>query len=329
MSLSRVVSRRIAGVLCGLTCVALSLAVRAQQQIPDGYVPGEVILQFRPDVDPAQRAAIRAAHNGSLVRAYAALRMERVTIPAAANAEAVARAFSNHPEIEAAQPNFIREAVSVASPNDPYYVNGNLWGLTKISAPTAWSAFGAGSDTVVVADIDTGVNYAHPDLAPHMWTNPGETAANGVDDDQNGYVDDVYGIDAFNNDSDPADDHGHGTHTSGTFGAVSDNGIGVAGVAPNVKILACKFISSRNTGTDADAIECFNYVVGMKQRGVNIRITSNSWGGARGGSFPSAGGYTAQWIATDVGWQQLTARAYDSKGAVGTSSSVRVRVRRK
>ena len=287
MSITRVVSRCTAVVLFGLTCVAFAPA-RAQQPNAGAFVQGELIIQFRPGVGPAQRAAVRAAHNATVLREYATLRMERVSIPAAANALAVAQAFSARPEIEAAQPNFIREAVSTASPNDPYYVSGDMWGLTKIAAPAAWSAFGGGSDTVVVADIDTGVNYAHPDLAAHMWTNPGEIPGNAVDDDQNGYVDDVYGIDTVNNDSDPADDHGHGTHTSGTFGAVSDNGIGVAGVSPNVRILACKFISSRNTGSDADAIECFNYVVGLTQRGVNIRVTSNSWGGERDAFFPTA-----------------------------------------
>jgi subtilisin family serine protease len=214
--------------------------------------------------------------------------MERLAIPANANPAALAQAFSAHPEVEAAQPNFVRRTTSFASPNDPYYLDGSLWGLAKISAPSAWSAFGAGTDTVVVADIDTGVDYTHPDLAAHMWTNPGEVAGNGVDDDQNGYVDDVYGIDTANNDSNPADDHYHGTHTAGTFGGISDNGYGVAGVAGNVKILACKFITASATGSDADAIECFNYVVAMKQRGVNIRVTNNSWGGARDTYFPSA-----------------------------------------
>ena len=261
----------------------------AQQQEPAGrYVAGELIVQFRTGVSEAQRAAVRANVNASVLRRYDALRVERIAIPAAANPIALAQAFSANPDVEAAQPNFIREAVSTSSPDDPYYVNGSLWGLSRISAPSAWSAYGAGTDTIVVADIDTGVDYTHPDLAAHMWVNPGEVAGNGFDDDHNGYVDDVHGIDTANNDGDPADDHGHGTHTSGTFGAVSDNGTGIASVAPNVKVLACKFISAGGTGSDADAIECFNYVVAMKQRGVNVRVTSNSWGGERGAYFPSA-----------------------------------------
>ena len=97
---------------------------------------------------------------------------------------------------------------------------------------------------MVVADIDTGVDYNHPDLAANMWINPGEIPNNGIDDDGNGYVDDVLGIDTVNDDSDPMDDHGHGTHTAGTVAAAGNNGIGVVGVAWGHEILACKFLNS-------------------------------------------------------------------------------------
>jgi len=270
----------LAAFLCSLA--ALTAVPSAQQGTREVLVPNELIVQFRNGVTEGQRGAVRAANGLQTLKRYQQVRAEHVRIQGNANPIALARALSAQPEIEAAQPNFIRRTTSVGSPNDPFFVNGNMWGLAKISAPLAWSSFGAGADTVVVADIDTGVNYNHPDLAGNMWHNPGEIAGNGIDDDQNGYVDDIYGIDTVNNDSNPIDDHGHGTHTSGTIGAVSDNGIGVTGLAKNVKILACKFLSAAGSGTDADAIECFNYVVAMKQRGVNIRVTSNSWGALRG-----------------------------------------------
>jgi subtilisin family serine protease len=147
-----------------------------------------------------------------------------------------------------------------------------------IDAPEAWDIT-TGSGDVVVGVIDTGVDYTHPDLAANMWHNPGEVPGDGIDNDNNGYVDDVYGIDACNHDSDPMDDQGHGTHCSGTIGAVGDNGIGVAGVNWHVKIMALKFLSAEGSGDTADAIECLNYAVMMRQRGVNIPLTSNSWGG--------------------------------------------------
>src|SRR5439155_9028487 len=139
-----------------------------------------------------------------------------------------------------------------------------------------------------VAVIDTGIRYTHEDLASNMWRNPGETgldangndkATNGIDDDGDGYVDDVYGINAITGSGDPGDDYFHGTHCAGTIGGVGNNGVGVAGVAWHVKLMACKFISSEGWGYISDAIECIDYA-----RHKGARIMSNSWG--------SWGGYT-------------------------------------
>ncbi len=165
---------------------------------------------------------------------------------------------------------------AAVTPNDASY--GSLWGMTKIGAPTAWETT-TGSSSVVVAVIDTGVQYTHPDLAANMWTNPGEIAGNGIDDDGNGKADDVYGIDTVNNDTNPMDDHSHGTHCAGTIGATGNNSVGVAGVNWNVKIMALKFLNSSGSGSTAGAVAAINYAVMMKQRGVNVRVLSNSWGG--------------------------------------------------
>ena len=132
----------------------------------------------------------------------------------------------------------------------------------------------------MIADIDTGVAYDHVDLAANMWHNPGEIPGNGIDDDGNGYIDDVYGIDSVNGDSDPYDDHGHGTHTSGTAAAVGNNGIGITGVAWQARIMALKFLDAGRSGTDADAITCIDYVVDEKlNHGVNVVAINASWGG--------------------------------------------------
>jgi hypothetical protein len=159
------------------------------------------------------------------------------------------------------------------------------WGLTNdrgVSALSAWD-INSGSASVVVAVIDTGVDYNHPDLAANIWANPGEVAGNGVDDDGNGYVDDVHGINALQdavNKGDPMDDNRHGTHVAGTIGAVGDNGVGISGIAKQVKIMPIKFMDAGGSGRLSDAITAIDYMVMMKTNyGVNIVVSNNSWGG--------------------------------------------------
>ena len=120
-------------------------------------------------------------------------------------------------------------------PNDPRY--DELWGVKKIGSAAAWDT--AAGENAVVAVIDTGVDYTHPDLAANIWTNPGEIPGNGIDDDGNGYVDDVHGYDFVDQRRRPVDDNGHGTHVAGTIAAEGNNGVGVVGVAWKARIMAC------------------------------------------------------------------------------------------
>jgi hypothetical protein len=194
--------------------------------------------------------------------------------------------------VEYAEPDY---RVSIASnfPDDPRFEE--LWGLhntgqtggspgADINATGAWDLT-TGDREVIVAVIDTGVDYTHEDLAGNMWANPGEVV-NGVDDDGNGYVDDVHGINAVLGTGDPFDDHRHGTHVAGTIGAVGNNGVGVAGVSWDVRIMALKFLDASGDGFVSDAIECLEYAAAMKtEHGVNLKLSSNSWSG---GGFSQA-----------------------------------------
>lgn len=180
-------------------------------------------------------------------------------------------------------PNF--ELKALGQPNDPQFAS--TWGLSTdrgIDAPGAWDIQTSSSDEVI-AVIDTGMDYTHPDLAANAWVNPFEIAGNGVDDDGNGYVDDVHGMNAVTGSGDPMDDNGHGTHVSGTIGAVGNNGVGVAGINWDAKIMALKFLAADGGGSLAGAIQAINYMVAMKNKGINIRVSNNSWGGA-GASQP-------------------------------------------
>src|SRR5437867_7705804 len=201
--------------------------------------------------------------------------------------------YRRRPDVLYAEPNWIVDAQVV--PSDPSF--SSLWGLNNtgqnggipdadIDAPEAWDIT-TGSSDVVVAVIDTGIEYTHPDLAANMFRNELDCNSNGIDDDGNGLVDDCFGIDTANNDSNPMDDAnpGHGSHVAGTIGAVGNNAVGVVGVNWAIRLMACKFLGSTGSGTTADAIDCLEYVKLMKDRGVNIVATNNSWGG---GGFSQA-----------------------------------------
>jgi subtilisin family serine protease len=192
------------------------------------------------------------------------------------------KAYLALPGVLAAEPNYTLEPA--ATPNDPLFVS--QWGPQKIGAIKAWDTT-TGSSNVVVAVIDSGVDYNHPDLAANIWHNPGETgldanghdkASNGIDDDGDGYVDDVYGISAWSHDSDPMDLSGHGTGCASIIGAVGNNHLGLAGINWNVQIMPLVFWTQNPGLWESALLEDFEYVIQQRRRGVNVRVTNNSYG---------------------------------------------------
>ena len=142
-----------------------------------------------------------------------------------------------------------------------------------IRATNAWDVF-TGNPNTKVGVIDTGVDYNHPDLSTNVWTNPGEIPGNSIDDDNNGYVDDIHGYDFVNSDGDPMDDNSHGSHCSGTIAGIGNNGQGVTGVNWQCKIVGIKFLNAAGSGSTAGAISSVQYAIA-----VGCNLTSNSWGG--------------------------------------------------
>lgn len=195
-----------------------------------------------------------------------------------ADVEKEVERLKNSSEVEWVSPNWTEKAFDFV-PNDPYYVSG-MYGLTNIKAPAAWTSGNVGKEDVHVVVIDEGVMWWHCDLNTKIWENPEEMKGTpGVDDDQNGYVDDFRGWNWFDgNNKIYTGNDDHGTHVAGTIGAKGNNGIGVVGVAPNVKIISLKFLA--DFGFDNHAIQAIDYAIDLKQRkGLNIKIMSNSWGG--------------------------------------------------
>ncbi len=267
-----------------LVAVLLAAASSACADSPKQWAPGELIVKFRPGVAATEKAALV---NGRLVREFRFIGAEYWKT-GGDDPLAMAASLLADPRVEYAEPNWLIHSLEV--PDDTLF--DQLWGLhntgqtiggvtgipdADIDAVEAWDVF-TGSSTSVVAVIDTGIDYLHPDLAANIWTNPGEVAGNALDDDGNGFIDDIRGWDFVNNDNDPMDDNSHGSHCAGTIGAVADNGIGVAGVNWNVRIMAVKAQGADNVGTNADAISSIEYATRM-----GVDVINCSWGN----NFPS------------------------------------------
>ncbi|GIV36881.1 MAG: hypothetical protein KatS3mg032_1260 [Cyclobacteriaceae bacterium] len=276
-------------------------SIRQESRNP-AYVPGEVLVKFKSGASAGSRSRSEALSLiGAQVRetiSTPAMELENARTGNAGELLLVASALEtwdainilkNHPDVEYAEPNWIYN--HFATSNDPYYTNGSLWGMYGDAtspanqygsqAGEAWAAGNTGSNTVWIGIIDEGYMYTHEDLAANAGTNPGEIAGNGVDDDGNGYVDDVYGWDFAGNNNTVFDGTGddHGTHVAGTIGAVGGNSKGVAGVVWSVKLMNAKFLGSTG-GTTANAIKAVDYFTDLKLRhNINLVATNNSWGG--------------------------------------------------
>lgn len=255
------------------------------QARPQDFSNKSVLISFAPAFKPstannAYASGLQVGRGFSLVPGLYEAKVTGVPVASVLNALKASRV------VVSAQPDAIIRPLATI-PNDPGFEwlhgmnnSGQTGGLSgaDINAPQAWDTI-TGNGGTLVAVIDTGVDYNHPDLKDNMWVNDGEVAGNGIDDDKNGYVDDIYGYDFLNNDPDPMDDDGHGTHCAGTIGAVGNNGIGVAGVNWRAKIMALKFLGP-NGGSTSGAIRAIDYAVAN-----GARISNNSWGG--GGFSPA------------------------------------------
>lgn len=271
------------------------------------HAQNELLIGFKPSASAADEARVLARVKGNFIKRMRARRDVEAKTPSidhvklAGSVAAALDLIQNDPAVAFVEPNYRIERYDTS--NDSYYTSGSLWGMYGDDAPVcgpagttnnygidaeeAWSLGYTGSKSVYVGVIDEGVDTKHPDLAGNIWVNPYESI-DGVDNDGNGYVDDVNGWDFYNKDNtvfDAGDGDAHGTHVSGTIGGRGGNGLGVAGVNWNVSVISTKFLGPTG-GYTSDAVSAINYLRDLKTRhGLNIVASSNSWGG---GGYSSA-----------------------------------------
>ncbi len=262
------------------------------------YVEGEVLVTFKKAATNAQAQTVVKNLAMQQAKSYTHLNQKlngkRLALLKTTRNESTAQMLAKlktDTTVASVSPNYIIQAAvsgcAGTEPNDSYF--SQQWGFCNwgqtggtsgadIQATEAWQLHNDSSQAIV-AVADTGVAYNHSDLTNNMWRNTAELNGTvGVDDDSNGYIDDIYGIDSVNHDSDPFDDHYHGTHVSGTISAQTNNAQGVSGVNWNAKIMALKFLNTSGSGTTEGAIEAINYAVNMKSKGHNIVAINASYG---------------------------------------------------
>ena len=254
---------------------------------PADYVPDELLVKFKSDIEKGSIQKAHALLGANKMKEFKFIGFQHIKLPAGMSVEEGIQKYLQNPDVEYVQPNYILR-IKTTTPNDTGYAN--LWGLhntgqtvnntqgtveADIDAPEAWDIT-TGSDNVVIAVIDSGVAYDHPDLKDNIWTNPGETSCtDGIDNDGNGYVDDCKGWDFVGNDNAPYDFNGHGTHISGTIAAVGNNAIGITGVNWTAKIMILRAGNALGSLTTADIIEAIDYA-----RLNGAKVINASFGGS-------------------------------------------------
>lgn len=331
----------------------LSAAGKAPVAVSHSASETRLLVRLREGLSRADKEAIKRDYGAIALRALARLtppqnafgRWHRFEFKNKQQRDRYMEKLHRDKRIEFIEPDYRVSTDSV--PNDPDFYR--LWGLhntgqptvdlsqmgyedADIDAPEAWGVATAPLP-VVVAIIDTGIEYSHPDLATNMWVNAAEIPGNGIDDDNNGYIDDVYGYDFVNADSDPVDDNFHGTHVSGTIAAVRNNDIGVAGVSSGARLMALKALDADGGGWTSDTAVAVDYAVGNGAKIINASLGGYSYSQLMYDAISAANAAGVLFVAAagnennDNDLQQHYPSGYDLPNIISVAASDRLDAR--
>lgn len=279
-------------------------ANKEYEQLKQHHKNRKLLVKYKePGLGISNKAHFSAG--AYVVKSFLEPSIDVVEVAKGISIKAAIKSYEKNPNVAYVEPDYELKAFFTPPPylppetpkppvdqKDPNFFE--QWGLNNngekqgnidadINAVEAWKDLSNNNNEVVIAVIDTGVNVEHKDLQNKLWVNSEEIPNNGIDDDNNGVIDDIHGFNASSDTGDPNDDHGHGSHCSGIIAAEAENGVGGRGVAPNVKIIGCKFLDASGSGSTSDAIECMYYILELTKRAKNpvkVLATSNSWGGS-------------------------------------------------
>ncbi len=273
---------RILAILC-LVGFFLSLNKPEAKDISNNngsYKDGELLVRFKKGTMGITKSATHRLYKAKVKKRYGFVNIEHIELEEGMTVEKALALYKNDPDVEYAEPNYIvKKAVTPIIPNDSNY--SQQWHHRNIESEKAWG-LSTGSSSVIVAVIDTGVDYNHPDLKDNIWINSGETCDDKSDNDNNGYIDDCFGWNFFSNNADPMDDDisgagSHGTHVAGIIGAIGNNSFGVAGISWQVKIMPLKVLASNGEGDVGDVIEAINYAKNKGAHIINLSLETNKY----------------------------------------------------
>ncbi len=228
------------------------------------YKEGEILVKYKSGVASEIKSAIRNRRQAQLIRTFQRINVHHMRLPQGTDVLKAVEDFKSDPNVEFAEPNYIRRPFLI-TPNDQAWPG--QWGMVKVGMADAWT-IGQGSSAVKVAVVDTGVDYTHPELAPNIWINPGEISGNSIDDDGNGYIDDIRGWNFLEGNNNPMDTEGHGTHLAGIIGAIGNNSAGVAGINWNINLMPLRFMTY-NAGSVDGECDAIDYAASRGARVVN------------------------------------------------------------